>query len=277
VVLRGKVKESDQPRLLYRSIAGAERYAGEIFAQLLRQTGITFSGAVIVESAPLPAEDLFLLELPGETLRNTLGLMLDHSNNIIADTLALNLLVAYRQEQAEEGASAPPAQQVALQLPQAGLLLQGFLRDAVAASRFSGDQASQSRLFDGSGLTPENRLSSRDLVGLLDSLYRKPADFSVLFGNLVIPDEKNKHAALWRENRKWQTRLAVKTGGLTEPISVITIAGYLRFDDDRWGAFAMMVNGEPGKSINRWEAFAAMEESLDPAFSLARGVVSPPE
>ncbi|MGO1117448.1 D-alanyl-D-alanine carboxypeptidase/D-alanyl-D-alanine endopeptidase [Rhodovibrionaceae bacterium A322] len=269
-VLRGKVKDSRKPRLVYRSIAGAEIYAGEIFAQLMRQAGILFTGSVIVEHAPLPDSDKLLLQFPGAPLRDSLALMLGFSNNIIADTLALNLLVEHQEDLAKESAAPVKQGQEGLKLAEAGKLLQDFLRYNVAKSRFSGKKASQAKLYDGSGLTPENRLSSRDLVGLLDRFYRRTGDFPVFYGSLVVPGEKSKRSAVRRYNKKWQYRLAVKTGGLSEPVSVITIAGYLRFDDGGWGAFAMMINGAPGKTIGRWDGFEAMEKSLIPAFSMAR-------
>jgi D-alanyl-D-alanine carboxypeptidase/D-alanyl-D-alanine-endopeptidase (penicillin-binding protein 4) len=42
--------------------------------------------------------------------------------------------------------------------------------------------------------------------------------------------------------------VALKTGTLNEPVSVCGIAGYLRKRDGGWIAFAVIVNGGPGRS-----------------------------
>ncbi len=41
----------------------------------------------------------------------------------------------------------------------------------------------------------------------------------------------------------WQERVALKTGSLSEPYTVMGIAGYLRKKNGGWMAFAIIVNG----------------------------------
>ena len=47
----------------------------------------------------------------------------------------------------------------------------------------------------------------------------------------------------------WLDRVALKTGTLTEPISVNSMAGYLRKKNGGWMAFAVLVNGSQTRRV----------------------------
>jgi D-alanyl-D-alanine carboxypeptidase/D-alanyl-D-alanine-endopeptidase (penicillin-binding protein 4) len=58
--------------------------------------------------------------------------------------------------------------------------------------------------------------------------------------------------------------VALKTGTLNEPVSVCGIAGYLRKRDGGWIAFAVIVNGGPGrKHIPNETAMRAAQSDLE--------------
>lgn len=238
---------------LYRSLGEPALHAGRLFHAFLAQAGVAVAGAVRVEYLPVaPAEPL--LDHQGAELARALDLMLGYSNNLLADTLALNLLGALRP------GSAPD-------LPAAGALLGEYLAGAAAGSAFPAPPATPPPLLrDGSGLDPSARLSPRQLVQLLERDYRQAATFPTLVGALIVPahgPQRSLPAPPGGQGAAaWDERLMVKSGGLSEPVSVTSLAGYFRFADGGWGAFAFLVNGAPGHPIARGEAFSAMRRDL---------------
>jgi serine-type D-Ala-D-Ala carboxypeptidase/endopeptidase (penicillin-binding protein 4) len=117
-------------------------------------------------------------------------------------------------------------------------------------------------LASGSGLTPENRLSARDLTGLLQRMYHDTRRFPAFYGSLVVPRDA-PFPYLRRGEAAWLDRVALKTGTLTEPYSVTGIAGYARKRDGGFLAFAVIVNGSDARRvIPAAEALAAARDDL---------------
>lgn len=246
----GRIGQAHGPARIYRSVAEPERHAGELFRRLLAGEGVSVMGAVRVSFAPAGGESL--VARVGSGLQATLGDMMRYSNNYIADLLALGLLK-------EETPAA------AADLPAAGNRLEDYLRALAGHSRFGG--ASGARLADGSGLNPINRLSARDLVVLLDQAYRQPAVFPGFLGTLQVP-QHSRSRFLGGGDEPWFTHFAFKSGGLSEPVTVASLAGYIRFADDGWGAFAVVVNGAAGAPpLGRGQALDAIRHDLAAVWS----------
>ncbi|MCS3902677.1 D-alanyl-D-alanine carboxypeptidase/D-alanyl-D-alanine-endopeptidase (penicillin-binding protein 4) [Methylohalomonas lacus] len=230
---------------VYRSVGQPARYTGNLFREFLQAAGVKVGGKVEVSLLPETGDRLSSYQ--GEPLNQILGDMLYYSNNLIADVLTLNI-------RAERNPLAP------VNLTIAGGELQSYARERTRASAFA--NSSDAILHDGSGLNPDNRLAPVDLVALLDGVYQRTRDFPYLLGALRVPAQSPSRG-LSGSNEIWD-RLSVKTGGLSEPVSVHTLAGYLRFKNGDWGAFAMMVNGT---RANRWiprvKAFEAMRKDLE--------------
>jgi len=229
----------------YRSVGEPARYTGELFREFLRDAGVTIKGTIRVASEPVDGERLTTYQ--GKPLNQIVSDMLYYSNNQIADVLTLNILT-------ERQKAAP------VTLPAAGRYLQSYAHDMADASTFAGNK-SGARLLDGSGLNPDNRLAPEDLIALLDSVYNRSQDFPFLLGAMRVPAQSPSRGLSGR-NEIWD-RLSVKTGALSEPVTVHTLAGYLRFKDGGWGAFAMMVNGTRRKPIYRVKAFEAIRKDLE--------------
>lgn len=229
----------------YRSVGKPARFTGELFREFLRNAGVTVHGNVRVSSTEIPGQRLATYQ--GKPLNQIIGDMLYYSNNLVADVLTLNIL-------AEEGLKTSAG------LTAAGGSLQAYARGLYGQSKFA-QSSSAARLFDGSGLNPDNRLSPADLITLLDQVYRRPQDFPFLLGAMRVPAHSPSRG-LSGSNEVWD-RLSVKTGGLSEPVSVHTLAGYLRFKDGGWGAFALLVNGTRSKRIYRVKAYEAMRKDLE--------------
>jgi serine-type D-Ala-D-Ala carboxypeptidase/endopeptidase (penicillin-binding protein 4) len=118
-------------------------------------------------------------------------------------------------------------------------------------------------ILSGSGLTPENKLSADDLVAVLEHQYLSPHTFPVFYGGLVVPGDSPARSLRSRDSR-WQSRVAVKTGTLTEPHSAFGLAGYIRKRDGGWMAFAAIVNGtEKRRNIPMREALQAIQTDVN--------------
>ncbi|HTV51861.1 MAG TPA: D-alanyl-D-alanine carboxypeptidase/D-alanyl-D-alanine-endopeptidase [Steroidobacteraceae bacterium] len=227
LLLSGTVAPGESQRV-YRAMSDPARGVGELLREALRQLGVRVGGALVV--APAPATGLAVLaDTEGLTLHEQLGRMLRFSNNYIADVLTLDLA-------ADVAGSAPASLASAT-----GVLSQFLSRVLGSGSR---EPTEPRILLSGSGLTPENRLSARDLVGLLAHEYHDARRFPGFYGALVVPRDA-PFDFLRTGSDAWLDRVALKTGTLQEPSSACGVAGYLRRADGSWLAFAALVNGAP--------------------------------
>ncbi|ROH90940.1 D-alanyl-D-alanine carboxypeptidase/D-alanyl-D-alanine-endopeptidase [Stagnimonas aquatica] len=216
---------------LYRAMSEPSLGTGLLLRETLRSVGIRVDGAVSV-SPEWPSNGATeLARVEGAALKEQLARMLRHSNNYVADLITLNVAVAIGRK---PGPLADAAQS---------------LSDYVARAQPGKKNDARPVLFSGSGLTPENRLSAQDLVSVLEHQYRDTRRFPAFYGGLVVPRE-GPYAFLRRGGSPaWLDRVALKTGTLSEPISVNAMAGYLRKKNGGWMAFAVIVNGAPPRRV----------------------------
>jgi D-alanyl-D-alanine carboxypeptidase/D-alanyl-D-alanine-endopeptidase (penicillin-binding protein 4) len=206
---------------LYRSMSDPVRDAGLLLREMLRELGVQVTGAVETGAAP-PATMQLQAQVEGLALGEQLGRMLRYSNNYIADVLTLDL--------ASEAGAAPNG------LSGAAAVLSDFLATLAPAANPG------PVLHSGSGLTPENLLSAHDLVRVLAHAYRETRRFPSYYGGLVVPRDA-PFGFLREGSEAWLDRVALKTGSMDTPHSVLGIAGYLRKRNGGWIAFAAIVNG----------------------------------
>ncbi len=243
----GSVPAGHQPVAIRRSVAHPERHSGEVLRGFLQREGVTLQGELRFAYTPQPYQ-LVLAQYEGRPLGETLKSMMYFSTNFTADVLALEM-------SRNAGQGAP------LNLPQAGAFLSRYLHESLSGSRFGQGVNPAASLRDGSGLDPDNRVSARELVALLDRIYMRLDLFQPFLGALSVPLHA-RGTLLRGQDPEWATNVAGKTGGLSVPVSVTTFAGYLRFPDGGWGAFAFLVNGAPGQPIGRADAFEAMRQDF---------------
>jgi D-alanyl-D-alanine carboxypeptidase/D-alanyl-D-alanine-endopeptidase (penicillin-binding protein 4) len=205
---------------VYRAMSDPVRGSGLLLREILRELGVPITGEVVTgPNAPPPTAHL-LADIQGLSLGEQLGRMLRYSNNYIADVLTLDLA-------AEVTGSAPTQLAVA----------------ATGLSDFVAKLGSPTPLLhSGSGLTPENQLSADDLVAVLAHAYRDTRRFPAYYGGLVVPRDA-PFGFLREGSDAWLDRVALKTGSMDVPHSVLGIAGYLRKRKGGWIAFAAIVNG----------------------------------
>ncbi|HTB65761.1 MAG TPA: D-alanyl-D-alanine carboxypeptidase/D-alanyl-D-alanine-endopeptidase [Steroidobacteraceae bacterium] len=229
---------------LYRAMSDPVRGAGLLLKEMLRELGVSMTGEVVTAVAAPPATANTLADVQGLPLGEQLGRMLRYSNNYIADVLTLDLA-------AEMSGSAPA------QLSSAATVLSDFLAGLETPA------APTMLLHSGSGLTPENLLSANDLVTVLAHAYRETRRFPTYYAGLVVP--RDAPFGFLREGKDaWLDRIALKTGSMDVPHSVLGIAGYLRKRDGGWIAFAAIVNGGPDRAhIPLREALQAARSDVE--------------
>lgn len=174
----------------------------------------------------------------------------------MADTLALDLLRERTQ---------PP-----LSLTAAGAALTETARRLESSSGLMHKHVPQVRLESGSGLTASSRASARDLVALLDTMYRRAGLFPSFLGALTVPAYTPVHMLSDPGNLGWMRRIAAKTGSLYGSQDVFALAGYFRLADDGWGAFAIIINGTGKYDPSLATSIAATRDALTPFLSPPR-------
>ena len=122
-------------------------------------------------------------------------------------------------------------------------------------------------MLSGSGLTPENELSARDLVALLAYEYHDSRHFGAFYAGLTVPRQA-AFGFLRQGGEAWLDRVALKTGTMEEPHSVCGLAGYLRKRNGGWIAFAVIVNGSAtSRHIALYKAMEASRTDLEALLS----------
>lgn len=230
--VRGRVPAGGGPYHIYRSVSDPARFAGRELSAILRASGIALGGDVVVSNAPVDEGYRTLARVQSPALARQMRGMMTYSNNYTADTLALDLL-AYQPEH-----TGP------VRLPDAAAILEKLAQRANRAVWLdeTAPEDGGPNIDSGSGLSVSNKLSARDVVSLLVYMYDQPDLFPAFLGTLPVPLHTPSHM-LKNGNGDWLTRLAAKTGSLSEPVSVLGLAGYLRLADGGWGAFAIVING----------------------------------
>jgi D-alanyl-D-alanine carboxypeptidase/D-alanyl-D-alanine-endopeptidase (penicillin-binding protein 4) len=155
------------------------------------------------------------------------------SNNFIGDMLTLQLDVGEGRKQGATLAGGAAA-------------LERYARETVLASKYKGSLETDGIvLASGSGLTPENKLSARDVVAVLDRVSANAREFPSFLAALPIAGTEG--TVRRRFDAPGQTHLRdlvrAKTGTLTEPIDAVGLAGYSRTKSGDWVAFCFLVNG----------------------------------
>ena len=150
--------------------------------------------------------------------------------------------------------------------PQAGERLESLARRANTMAPFAVPQSAASaplHIDAGSGLSHQTRLSAQDIVSLLAYMYRQSSLFPSLIGSLPVP-EHTPSRMLKNGNIDWMTRVLAKTGTLSQPVSVRSLAGYIRLANGNFGAFAVIVNGsDKRRAIPGPESMEAIRTDIE--------------
>ncbi|WGL58661.1 D-alanyl-D-alanine carboxypeptidase/D-alanyl-D-alanine-endopeptidase [Pigmentibacter sp. JX0631] len=234
----GNIPKNSTAQRIYRSISNADRYAGEVLNGFLTAAGIETSGEIEIDSKELKGSLTPIAAVDGYPIEWQMKGLFEVSNNFIGDILALNLLSESNPKNKGD-------------LKEAGSLLEKYMKNVLKNSTWETNQKLNSPIIieSGSGLTPNNRLSARDIISLLDHMYFSGRAFPAYINALpIVGDEGTlKRRFTSASEKHLQGRLRGKTGTLTEPVNVSALGGYSRLKNGDWVAFAVIVNGVKSK------------------------------
>jgi D-alanyl-D-alanine carboxypeptidase/D-alanyl-D-alanine-endopeptidase (penicillin-binding protein 4) len=266
VTANGTIAADAKPRTVYRSVSDPDRYALDVYGGFLGAAGVTFSGKKVrsgLEAKKESGREVLVLE--SQPLEWQLRGLLRYSNNFLADMLTIHL-----DEENTTGKTLAGGSNVLSAYLAADERGGAANREAATLSN-SARQGKQPRIESGSGLTPENRLSARDLTKVLKRVYAN----GLLFGHLYAALPGAGHEGTLRDrfggaSEQWlQGQLRAKTGTLTEPVVAVGLAGFSRTKAGQWAAFGIIVNGAKGSSgVTVGSARAAIDQDLGRILSL---------
>ena len=216
--------QQQNPRRFYRSAVEASFFAGKLIQAFLEKEGITIQGKIRSGKIPPAGSRIHLYTLKGYELHKLVRDMNTYSNNFIADMLALNL------------GSQNSAPQVS------------WTRSLTALKDFTHKNAGPfppgARIVNGSGLEGTHRLSTQMIVGVLRSMFQNMKIFPDFLASLAVPGGPGT----LKSRLKNLSTIRAKTGSLSQPVVVCSLAGYGLDPHHGFYAFAMIHNGIAGKS-----------------------------
>ncbi|MCH4563893.1 D-alanyl-D-alanine carboxypeptidase/D-alanyl-D-alanine-endopeptidase [Halomonas sp. EGI 63088] len=226
MVVSGQISLNATPRDIYRASSDPALQTARTLLAMLEQAGVRVRKGATTSIAEPPATARRLAEVEGLPLQELLLRTMHHSNNFMADQLALNLV----------------------ETPRADLILGAqAIEHFVAGIPDHGPLTLRS----GSGLTPENRTSARGGNTLLESMFHRPALFPSFVASFQSPGN-GVMRFMRRGSTTFQHHVMLKTGTLNQPVAVRSLGGYFRTRTGRWGVFTVMVNGTSSTPWLNW-------------------------
>jgi D-alanyl-D-alanine carboxypeptidase/D-alanyl-D-alanine-endopeptidase (penicillin-binding protein 4) len=221
----GTIAADSEPKKIYRSMVNPARLAGEYLRGFLRDAGISIRGSVRAGKAS--GDEKVLLTVPSYDMRRIVGGLNTFSNNFIGDMLTKRFAA---------GSASPGS------LDRGAKVIRDYLRQDVGIK-------DGFVIENGSGLSTENRLSADDIVRLLTHVENDMTVFPDFLASLPSYGWEGSLKRRMKGSDRDQVGglIRAKSGTLSEPFTVSTLAGYLKHPEEGLVAFAVLVNGVPGK------------------------------
>jgi D-alanyl-D-alanine carboxypeptidase/D-alanyl-D-alanine-endopeptidase (penicillin-binding protein 4) len=119
-------------------------------------------------------------------------------------------------------------------------VLAEFLRSSVGIR-------SDFKLFNGSGLSTENRISARQIAQVLNWMEKQGELFPDFLGSLPASGWDGTLKKRLKNVDELAGQIRAKSGTLTDPITVAALAGFFRHPKEGWVSFVMIANGREGR------------------------------
>lgn len=210
---------------IYRSFGDGERTIASYIRGFFLQGGLSITGSV--KTGRLPASAKLFHEIEGYEMRRIVAGLNNFSNNYLADVLLKKLSTT--TDKGRPGS-----------FPLGVQSLNSFLREKL------GIEPSGYKLHDGSGLHPENRISANTLTQVLVHMEKRWDVFPDYLASLPASgwDGTLKKRFKGPGMEDIQGVIRAKTGTLTEPVTVSSLAGYFRSEKHGVVAFSILQNGQ---------------------------------
>lgn len=216
---------------IYRSAADPAVAAGDYLVAFLERGGVRVSGRHRIGKVPASAKLLYSIN--GFEMRRIVQGLNTFSNNFIADMLTKKLGSTFADESNPEASGSGS-------LSSGAKVLTRFLREEVGIK-------SEFKILNGSGLSTENRLSARQLGSVLNYMESRGELFPDFLSSLPANGWDGTLRKRMTRDDSLAGQIHAKSGTLTEPITVATLAGYFRHPKEGWVSFVLMSNGREGK------------------------------
>jgi D-alanyl-D-alanine carboxypeptidase/D-alanyl-D-alanine-endopeptidase (penicillin-binding protein 4) len=233
LVVSGSIGAQAPMVKVYRSMGDAVTEGGEQLRAFLEASGILIHGKVKEGSTPVSAKLLYTLE------SYDLGFIvrgLNHySNNYIADMLVKRLGAAFPERGEADSAGSGT-------LKNGVSAIERFLREEVGIK-------DKFEIINGSGLDNRNRFSAEQIVKVLTYMHQHMElypEFLASFPASGLTGTLEKRFKKLGDG-EIQGLVRAKTGTLSQPVSVSSLAGYMGHPKHGMLAFAILNNGQsPG-------------------------------
>jgi serine-type D-Ala-D-Ala carboxypeptidase/endopeptidase (penicillin-binding protein 4) len=231
LVAKGTIPANSLLVKKYRSVSDHLKTSGEYVRAFLFAQGIIVDGQV--KSAGVPSNAKLFMVLGGYQMRRIVQGLNTYSNNYIADVMVKRLGAAF------------PA------IGKANSVGQGTYKNGLhAINMFLKSEVgikSKYVLENGSGLSPDNRMSSNQIISLLRYMERDMKVFPEYLASLPASGWDGTMKKRFREHSKYHGVVRAKTGTLTVPVAAVGLAGYLRHPKHGLVAFSILENGKKGR------------------------------
>ncbi len=215
ITLTGVVPLNETRSRYYLNITEPTRYTAQVFKEYLAKSGIETTGKVRADRVPERAE--LLLTHESDRLSQIVRGLNKYSNNFMAEQV---LKTAAAEKSGPPGTTAG-----GIQLMQNYMRGLGFLPD-------------EYNFADGSGLSRQNRLSPRQIVAILASVYRDWTVFPEYVSALAEMGGEGSLEERMTDLKEAKT-VRAKTGTLN---GVSALSGYLQTKDGERLAFSILMN-----------------------------------
>jgi D-alanyl-D-alanine carboxypeptidase/D-alanyl-D-alanine-endopeptidase (penicillin-binding protein 4) len=216
---------------IYRSVGDPVVSSGDYVVGFLKEAGIRIRGKV--KSGAISADAKLIYELSGYEMRKVTQGLNTFSNNFIADMLTKRLAAGFLKPESPD-------------LPGSGSLAGGARVLSQFLEREVGVKG-EFKILNGSGLSTENRLSSRQVLSVLNWMEKRGDLFPDFLASLPATGWDGTVKKRLKQSESLAGIIRAKSGTLTEPITVAALAGYFRHPREGWVSFSIISNGREGK------------------------------
>lgn len=231
MAVAGTVSSQESVTKLYRAMGDPVEESGKVLISFLNEAGIKVRGKVKEGTVPSTARLIYILESfdLGYIVRG-----LNHfSNNFIADMLVKRLGAAFP----ETGLALSPGSGT---LSNGVKAIEKFLQNEVGIrDRFE--------IYNGSGLDHRNRFSAAQMVKVLSYMQSRMdlyPEFLASFPASGWSGTLENRFKGRKQKNLMEGVVRAKTGTLSQPVSVSSLAGYLGHPKHGALAFAILNNGQ---------------------------------
>jgi D-alanyl-D-alanine carboxypeptidase/D-alanyl-D-alanine-endopeptidase (penicillin-binding protein 4) len=230
LVVSGSIGTQAPMVKIYRSMGDAVIEGGEQLRAFLQSAGIMVHGKV--KEGSIPASTRLLYTLESYDLGFIVRGLNHYSNNFIADMLVKRLGAAYPERGTADAAGSGT-------LNNGVRAIERFLRDEVGIK-------DKFEIINGSGLDNRNRFSAEQIVKVLVYMHQHMElypEFLASFPASGLTGTLEKRFKKLGDG-EIQGLVRAKTGTLSQPVSVSSLAGYMGHPKHGMLAFAILNNGQ---------------------------------